>query len=181
MESFSEIFQSEWIKVLWSKHKYCISLLGCLTGKHSRKYIFTTIFCKMYFQEGLYWIYCDTFVSHTDENCPFINPLQSPFRTNCCWKKGISIRSRLLTTRSVKNGRNVTAKKWLHRILWVVRGESCESYKPVQIVCQPVRRVWWTGPFYQLVYPSSVYNAWRPKKQWFSKIENDLWLNFSKW
>ena len=52
MESFSEIFQSEcWIKVLWSKHKYCISLLGCLTGKHSRKYISKTIFCKMYFQD----------------------------------------------------------------------------------------------------------------------------------
>ena len=37
-----QIFQSEWIKVLWSKHKYCISLLGCLTGKHSGKDIFTT-------------------------------------------------------------------------------------------------------------------------------------------
>jgi hypothetical protein len=44
-----QIFQSEWIKVLWTKHKYCISLLGCLTGKHSWKYILTTIFSEIYF------------------------------------------------------------------------------------------------------------------------------------
>ena len=59
----------------------------------------------------------------------------------------------------------------------------------VQIVCQAWRRVWWTGPFYQLVYPTRVYNAWCPHVrdttivfQIFTKVKyNDLWLNFSKW
>ena len=51
-----------------------------------------------------------------------------------------------------------TAKKLLHRILWVVGG-SLVNLWPVQIVCQPWRRVWWTGPFYQLGYPTTVYNA----------------------
>ena len=62
MESFSEIFQSEWIKVLWSKHKYCISLLGCLTGETFSKIHFHNNILQNVFPRGtllnLLWHIC---------------------------------------------------------------------------------------------------------------------------
>ena len=79
-------------------------------------------------------------------------------------------------------------QKWLHCILWVVR--SCESVASVQIVCQAWRRVCWTGPFYQLGYPSyptTVYNACCPcvrENNSFPKTKNEItfdWISPNGW